>query len=53
MLTPTLFYIAAVIGLWPTRDTFDPNYMTKDTIGFDGNRATFTHYISDYHNKDT
>lgn len=53
MLTLTLFDVAAITGLRPFGDDFDPNYMTENTIGFDGNRATFTHYISDHHNKDT
>lgn len=53
MLTPTLFDVAAIIGLRPIGDAFNPNYMTKNTIGFDGSRPTFTLYISDHHNKDT
>lgn len=53
MLTPTLFDVAAITSLRPTGDTFDPNYMTKETIGFNGSQATFTRCILDHHNKDT
>lgn len=53
MLTLTLFDVAAITGLRPIGDAFNPNYMIENTIGFDGNRGTFTHYVSDHHNKDT
>lgn len=50
MLTPTLFDIASIIGFQPTGEIFDPSDMNGNTINFDTNRATFTHYISDHHN---
>lgn len=36
MMTPTLFDVSAIIGLRPTGETYDPNFMAEDTIGFDG-----------------
>lgn len=53
MLTPTLFAIATITSLRPTGERFNPNFMTEDSIGFDGNRVTFTNYILDHHNQDT
>lgn len=53
MLTPTLFDIAAINVLRPTGESCNLNFMTKDSIGFDGNRDTFTNYILDHHNQDT
>lgn len=52
MMTPILFDVAAITGLRPTGETYDPNFMAEDTIGFDGSQATFTNYIADYHKKD-
>lgn len=52
LMTPTLFDIAAITSLRPTGETYDPNFMAEDTIGFDCNQATFTNYITDYHKKD-
>lgn len=53
ILTPTLFDIASIIGLRPIIENFNPIFMTEESIGFDGNRATFTNYILDHHNQDT
>lgn len=53
MLTPTLFDIATITCLRPTGENFNPNFMTEDSIGLDGNQATFTNYILDHHNQDT
>lgn len=47
MMTPTLFDVAAITGLWPTGETYDPNFMAEDTIDFDNSRANFTNYIAD------
>lgn len=49
MLTPTLFDVAAIIDLRPTGETFNLNESDEDTINFDGNRASFSQYIKDYH----
>lgn len=52
MLTLTLFDIAAITGLRPTGENFNPNFMTEDSIGSDSNIATFTNYILYHHNQD-
>lgn len=52
-MTLTLFDIVVITGLWPTGETYDPNLMVEDTIGFNGTRSTFTNYITYYHKKDT
>lgn len=53
MLTPTLFDIDAIAGLRPTGEAFDPNEMNEDTINFEYNKDTFTHYMSEHHNTTT
>lgn len=52
MMTLTLFDIATITGLKPTGETYDPNFLTKDTIGFDTSRVVFTTDISYYHDQD-
>lgn len=42
MLTPTLFDEAAITGLRPTGETFDPNESDEDTINFDSSHASFS-----------
>lgn len=51
MMTPTLFDIATIIGLKAIGETYDPNLMADDTIFFDTTKATFTTYITYYHDK--
>lgn len=36
MMSQTLFDVVAITGLRPTGETYGPNFMAKDTIGFDG-----------------
>lgn len=49
MLTHTLFYVAAIIGLRSTGETFDLNENDKDTINLYSNCTSFNRYIDDYH----
>src|SRR4051812_10692234 len=49
MITPTLFDIAAITGLRPTGETFDPNEMDNDTIGFNDSQVTYTAFIQKHH----
>src|SRR3954465_4012735 len=49
MITPTLFDVAAITGLRPTRETFDPNFMDTDTIHFNEAIVTYTAFIQRYH----
>lgn len=50
MLTPTLFDVAAIIGLQPVDNNFNPNEKSdKDNIDFDNNYAGFSRYIETYH----
>lgn len=51
--TPTLFDMAAIIGLKPTGHTYDPNIDVVDTITFSTTRATYSMHIAHYHDKDT
>ncbi|XP_058755341.1 uncharacterized protein LOC131628527 [Vicia villosa] len=51
MVTPTLFYIAAITGLRPTGETFDPNVMDTDTINFSEAIVTYTAFIQQYHDE--
>lgn len=53
MMALSLFDVAVITSLQPIGETYDPNFMAEDTIGFDGSQATFTGYITDYHKKDT
>lgn len=52
MMTPTLFDIVAITGVKPTGETYDPDFLSKDTISFDTFRASFTMHIAYYHDKD-
>lgn len=52
MVTPTLFDVAAVTGLHPLGEDFDPNYMDNDTIKFGEIKATYTIFTAKHHNKD-
>src|SRR4051812_306229 len=51
MVTPTLFDVAAIIGIRPTGETFDPNFMDTDTIQFNEATVTYTAFIQQYHNE--
>ena len=51
MVTPTLFDIAAITGLRPTGDYFDPEDMAEDTIGFSATKPTYTTFINHFHDK--
>lgn len=46
MMTPTLIDIAAITGLKPMGETYDPDFLSKDNIGFDTSRAAFTMHIA-------
>jgi len=52
MFTPTLLDFAAIVGLKPTGDIFDPDICESD-ITFDFKRAAFGNYITDHHNTKT
>lgn len=49
MLTPTLFDVAAVTGLRPDGDDFDPTKLENDTIDFDDNHVGLMNYIGDHY----
>src|SRR3954469_13311210 len=49
IVTPTLFDVAAITGLRPTGETFDPNEMDDDTIGFNNSTVTYTAFIQRHH----
>lgn len=51
MLTPTLFDEAAIIGLSPLGEVFDPTLSTENTFTF--SRASLHNYIEDHYNKDS
>src|SRR3954471_8550287 len=53
MVTPTLFDVAAVTGLRPLGEDFDPNYMDVETIKFGESKATYTLFTAKHHNKDS
>ena len=53
MVTPTLFDVAAITGLRPTGDYFDPEEMSEDQIGFSATKPTYTTYTNHYHDKST
>lgn len=53
MVAPTLFDMAAIIGMKPTRHTYDPDFDYMDTIAFSTTRAAYSTHISHYHDKDT
>ncbi|PNX60126.1 hypothetical protein L195_g060031, partial [Trifolium pratense] len=44
MMTPTLLDVAAIIGLSPIRDTYDP-FKASDTIKFDFHNKSYSKYI--------
>jgi hypothetical protein len=48
MMTPTLFDVAAITGLRPTRPTFDPKYVSQ-YFSFDYKTLTFSGFIEDHH----
>lgn len=52
MATPTLFDMAAIIGLEPTGHTYDPDIDSMDTIAFSTTRAAYSTHITYYHDKD-
>lgn len=52
MMTPTLFDVAGIIGFKLTGETYDPDFFSKDIIGFDTSRAAFTTHIFYYHDQD-
>lgn len=49
MLTPTFFDIAAITGLSPIGETFNPNEDADNLIDFDVKNASFSKYINFYH----
>lgn len=51
MLMPTLFDIAAIIGLWPTGKSFKTNVVDENIIGFNKDGTGFSKYIESYHNQ--
>lgn len=52
MATPTLFDLSAIIGLKPTRHTYDPEIDVVDTITFSTSWAAYSTHIAHYHDKD-
>lgn len=52
MVTPTLFYIAAIIRLKPTGLTYDPKIDSEDSIAFSTSRDASSTHIANYHDKD-
>ncbi|GAU51698.1 hypothetical protein TSUD_415080 [Trifolium subterraneum] len=48
MMTPTLFDIAAIIGLRPIGPTFNPKYVSPE-FSFDYENMTFSNFIQDHH----
>lgn len=52
MMTPTLFDTAAITELKPMGETYDPDFLSKDTIGFNTFRDAFTTHIAYHHGKD-
>src|SRR4051812_33647322 len=51
MVTPTLFDVAAITGIRPTGETFDPNVLDTDTINFSEAAVTYTAFIQQYHDE--
>ncbi|XP_050920289.1 uncharacterized protein LOC127137927 [Lathyrus oleraceus] len=49
MITPTLFDVAAISGLPPTGETFDPYQDCEYLIDFNVKNASFNTYINLYH----
>lgn len=45
MITPTLFDVVVITGLWPTSDVFDPTQQDKCTISFDSKWASYNVFI--------
>jgi len=53
MFMPTLLDVAAIIGLKPTGETFDPDACESNFFfDFDTDRAAFGNYIEDQHIRD-
>lgn len=53
IITPTLFNLASITGLKPTRHTYDLDIDYEDTIAFSTSRAAYSTHIAHYHDKDT
>lgn len=51
MLTPTLFDVTTITGLFPLGEAFDPTLSAENTFTF--GRASLLNYIEDHHNKDS
>lgn len=51
MLTPTLFDVAAIIGLSPLGDTFDPTAELRHSFDFD--RPGFQNYMEDHFDRES
>ncbi|XP_058771322.1 uncharacterized protein LOC131644752 [Vicia villosa] len=51
MMTPTLFDVAAITGLSPLGEVFDPTLPTEMNFNFEN--ATVTKYMQDHHDKST
>lgn len=52
MITPTLFDVAGITGLWPICETFDPNIKNKIKASFSFNHHNFNAYMK-YHHEQT
>lgn len=53
MVTPTLFDIVVITGIKPTRNTYDPDVESDDSIAFSTFRDAYSTHIAHYHDKDT
>jgi hypothetical protein len=51
MMTPILFDVAAITGLSPIGDTYDPT-RASDNIAFDSREKTFSKYIQEHNQAD-
>lgn len=49
MITPTLFYVAAIISFRPAGEMFDPTIRDEDTINFDQKHTSFSKFIIHHH----
>lgn len=51
MLTPNLFYITAITGLWLIGESFTPTIVDKNVLQFDKDTSSFTKYTERFHKK--
>lgn len=52
MVTPTLFNVAAITGIRPIGEDFDPNYMDVYNIKFGESKAIYILFTVKHQNKD-